>query len=117
MLLRVLVTMAFTRDGPLRLRAMSRCGRCHGATDPSPAPADLADLSLAVPARRRRTQPFTARCRPRATARSPASTSLVTVEPAPTYAPSPILTGATRVEFVPTNAFTPTTVADLLTPS
>ena len=79
--------------------------------------AASAAAAVLVPARLRATQPGTFRWRARLTASSPAPTSPVTVEPAPTYAPSATTTGATRVESLPTKLARPTVVRDLVTPS
>jgi hypothetical protein len=43
-------------------------------------------------------------CRPRPIPSAPSGTSSVTADPAAMYAPRPTLTGATRVELLPTNA-------------
>ena len=53
-------------------------------------------------ARRAVAQPSFVNWRPRATASALAGTSLVMEEPAPMYAPSPIESGATSVELLPT---------------
>jgi len=64
-----------------------------------------------------RCQPAMFRCLPRAMASSSSCTSLVIVEPAPTVAFLPIITGATKELFEPIKAPLPMMVLDLLTPS
>src|SRR5215210_1495537 len=64
--------------------------------------------------RKRWAQPAMPVCAPRATARLCASTSSVITDPAPTTAPSPILTGATSALFEPMNALAPIVVRCLV---
>ena len=56
-------------------------------------------------------------CLPLATAKDSSGTSFVITEPAPTYAPLPILTGATNDELVPIKLLSPTVVLCLFVPS
>jgi hypothetical protein len=62
-------------------------------------------------------QPAMPFCSLRSTARLSASTSSVITDPAPTIAPSPIVTGATSAVFEPMNAPAPITVRYLPNPS
>src|SRR5579862_997695 len=108
---------------------LERDERCIGQDDsPSaaggPHPGNLhsrlrfADSSSAFcRARRAVAQPSLVTCRDRPTASAPGGTSRVMQEPAPTYAPSPMTTGATRVESLPTKAPSPICVRFLWTPS
>ena len=65
----------------------------------------------------RAAQPGNVSCFPRARARSPGATSLVTTDPDPTMAPAPMVTGATSELFEPTKAPSPTVVRCLKKPS
>src|SRR5574340_655882 len=62
-------------------------------------------------------QPGLFTCRPRAIPRPSAGTFSVIVEPAATYAPSPIFTGATSAESLPMNTLFPIVVGCLWNPS
>src|SRR5215471_4890516 len=74
-------------------------------------------LPKAFTCRKRFAQPSLIVCLARAIASAPAGTSLVTTVPVPTYAPSPILTGATKAEFDPIKAPLPMSVRCFATPS
>ena len=109
---------------PYRLHRAERRHRMrrHAAPDGTPlhirfVPLQAHALRPCIRARNRAAQPGRAYCRPRATTSASASTSRVTTDPAPTIAPSPIMTGATSALFDPTNAPAPTTVRALLYPS
>src|ERR1700722_5986681 len=68
-------------------------------------------------ARRAAAQPSLVICRPRATASASAGTSLVMHDPAPMYAPSPIVMGATNVVSLPTKTRLPISVRCFAKPS
>src|SRR5205085_11311413 len=67
--------------------------------------------------RRAVAQPSTTRCGTRVSASASGGTSFVIVEPAPTYAPLPMRTGATSCESEPMNAPSSMIVLFLFTPS
>ena len=88
------------------------------------APADVADDAAHASASRPSfgrgesfAQPGFTTCRARPRARASAGTSCVMVLPAATKAPSPTVTGATRVTSLPTKAAAPMRVRCLLPPS
>src|ERR1017187_8334940 len=68
-------------------------------------------------ARRAAAQPSLFTCGERPMASASEGTGWVMQEPAPTYAPLPMLMGATRVESEPTNTPSPMVVVCLCTPS
>ena len=70
-----------------------------------------------IRSRKRRAQSAIPRCSLRSRARLPASTSRVMTEPAPTIAPSPMLTGATNALFEPMKASAPISVRYFPKPS
>jgi len=65
----------------------------------------------------RAAQPSRFFCGTRVTASAPSGTSRVIVEPAPTYAPAPTVTGATNWLSLPMNAPAPIEVRCLRSPS
>ncbi len=108
---------AFPRPGAARTRRSARC-RCRpshsrdiraasdrrtGAAPPLPGRRSrqfhtcyFLSFFACWRARKRAAQPAKPRCSPRAMTSSSAATFLVTTDPAPTIAPSPMLTGATK---------------------
>ena len=78
--------------------------------------AASAARAVLVPARLRATQPGTLRCRPRLTASSPGPTSEVIVEPAATYAPSAMVTGAPAPSCCRRRSARPTELVGLVSP-
>src|SRR5690606_39824415 len=78
------------------LRARSRSARAWGESPCSGSASAAAAASAAgVPARERSTQPSIVRWEPAETASAPGGTSLRISAPAPVWAPSPTVTGAT----------------------
>src|SRR5690606_2373598 len=85
----------------------------HDATH-QPALRRLISRSLSIS---RSPRPGFVVCRARASARAPAGTSSVTVEPAATSASAPTVTGATSAVFEPMKARGPMVVRCFITPS
>ena len=103
------------------LRPFVRSALVPGLAGSAPAPgwprARAAAAADRVPGRFRSTHPGELCCLPRATASAPGGTSSVTTDPAAVYAPSPMVTGATRTVSLPVKTCAPTVVWCLATPS
>src|SRR5919107_2252148 len=79
--------------------------------------ARSAAWAAGVPARWVSVQPSRLRCGATLIARAPGGTSLRTTVPAPEYAPSPTVTGATNIVSEPVRQWLPMVVRDFVTPS
>src|SRR6478672_3350995 len=88
-----------------------------GQDSPPPSAASRIWVASSPGGRDTRERPSRLRCGPPDTARAPGGTSRRTTAPPPVIAPSPMVTGATKVLLAPVFAPLPTLVWCLATPS